>query len=113
MITVYHNSRCGKSREAIEYITSKGLEFKIVEYLKNPISELEIKNLLNLLQIKPFHLVRTKEKIWQENYKNKAFSYKELIKITTKNPILIERPIVVNGKKAIIARPKELINTIL
>ena len=113
MIIVYHNNRCGKSREALEVLANKGLEFQIVEYLKTPLSEIELKNLLNLLQIKPKDLVRTEEKIWQENYKNVAFTEDELVKIILENPILIERPIVINGKKAIIARPKELINTIL
>lgn len=113
MIIVYHNNRCGKSRKALEFLANKGLEFQIVEYLKTPLSEIEIKKFLNLLQIKPKDLVRTKEKIWQENYKNIAFTEDELVKIIFENPILIERPIVINGKKAIIARPKELINTIL
>ena len=113
MLKIYHNSRCGKSREAIEFLTQKGLEFEIVEYLKNPLTLIELQDLIKLLQIKPIDLIRTKEKIWQENFKNKDFSDIELINIIVQNPILIERPIVVNGEKAIIARPKELINNIL
>ncbi|MFY7810162.1 MAG: arsenate reductase (glutaredoxin) [Flavobacterium sp.] len=113
MIIIYHNNRCGKSREALEFLTQKGIEFEIVEYLKNPLTEIELQELIQLLQIKPIDLVRTKEKIWQENYKNIDFTEIELLKIIAENPILIERPIVVNGKKALIARPKELINNIL
>jgi arsenate reductase len=113
MIIIYHNIRCGKSREALEFLTQKGIEFEIVEYLKNPLTEFELQELIQLLQIKPIDLVRTKEKIWQENYKDIDFTEIELLKIIAENPILIERPIVVNGKKALIARPKELINNIL
>ncbi len=113
MLKIYHNSRCGKSREAIEFLTQKGLEFEIVEYLKNSLTLIELQDLIKLLQIKPIDLIRTKEKIWQENFKNKDFSDIELINIIVQNPILIERPIFVNGEKAIIARPKELINNIL
>jgi arsenate reductase len=113
MLKIYHNSRCGKSREAIEFLTQKGLEFEIVEYLKYPLTVIELQELIKLLQIKPIDLIRTKEKIWQENFKNKDFSDIELINIIVQNPILIERPIFVNGEKAIIARPKELINNIL
>jgi arsenate reductase len=113
MLKIYHNSRCGKSREAIEFLTQKGLEFEIVEYLKYPLTVMELQELIKLLHIKPIDLIRIKEKIWQENFKNKDFSYIELINIIVENPILIERPIVVNGEKAIIARPQELINNIL
>ena len=113
MITIYHNNRCGKSREAIEFLTQKGLEFEIVEYLKNPLSVNELQELILLLSIKPIELVRIKENIWVENFKGKTLTDEEIIKILSENPILIERPIVINGEKAIIARPKDLINNII
>jgi arsenate reductase (glutaredoxin) len=113
MIKIYHNNRCGKSRSAINLLKDKDLEFEIVEYLKNPLSEKELHDLINLLEIKPIELVRTKENLWIENFKEKSLSDVEIIKILSENPILIERPIVVNGKKAIIARLTELIENIL
>jgi arsenate reductase len=113
MIKIYHNNRCGTSRKALNFLKDKGLEFEIVEYLKNPLSEKELHDLIDLLQIKPIELVRTKESIWIDNFKGKSFSDAEVVKILAENPILIERPIVVNGNKAIIARPLELILNIL
>ena len=65
------------------------------------------------MNIQPLELVRTKESIWVENYKGKELSDDQIIKAMLENPKLIERPIIVNGNKAIIARPKEKINEIL
>jgi arsenate reductase (glutaredoxin) len=113
MIKIYHNNRCGKSREAVNILKYNGLEFEIEEYLKNPLSEKELHDLINLIEIKPIELVRTKENIWIENFNETTLSDVEIIKILAENPILIERPIVVNGKKAFIARPTELIENIL
>lgn len=113
MITIYHNPRCNKSREGLCEIENLNQSFKIRKYLDEPFTELELKDVIKKLNIKPIELVRTKESIWIENYKGKELSDAQIIKAMLENPKLIERPIIVNGDKAIIARPKEKINEIL
>ncbi len=107
MIQIYHNSRCSKSRQCLSLIENSGKKFEIIKYLENPPTIAELTVLISKLGIEPIDLVRKKEKLWVENYKNKAITPKELIEIMTENPILIERPIVINGNKAVIARPIE------
>jgi len=107
MIQIYHNSRCSKSRQCLSLIENSGKKFEIIKYLENHQTIAELTVLISKLGIEPIDLVRKKEKLWIENYKNKAITPKELIEIMTENPILIERPIVINGNKAVIARPIE------
>lgn len=102
---IYHNPRCKKSRETLQILEEKGADFEIVEYLKNPPSEKELKVVLSKLDIKPEALLRKGEKIFKENYKGKELSDTEWIKAMVENPKLIERPIVIKGDKAIIGRP--------
>jgi len=66
MITIYHNNRCSKSRNALQLIEESGKSFEVVDYLKNPPSEKELKKLINLLGISPIQLVRTNEQIWKD-----------------------------------------------
>ena len=113
MITIYHNPRCGKSRACLTYLETANKSFKIVKYLENPISKEELTEIITKLNIPAIELVRTKEKIWIENYKNKELSDQEIIAAMALHPILIERPIVVNKDKAVIARPLERIHEIL
>ena len=113
MITIYHNTRCKKSREGLQKVEASGKEYKIREYLKEELSEDELKALLEKMNITPIQLVRKNEKIWKENYKNKDLSDKELITVMAKNPKLIERPIVENEKEAVIGRPAEEIDKLL
>lgn len=107
MIQIYHNSRCTKSRECLAFLEETGQEYEVIKYLENIPSFEELKTIIEKLGIKPIELVRQKEKIWIENFKNKAMSDDEVIQAMIMNPILIERPIVINGDKAIIARPIE------
>jgi len=107
MIQIYHNSRCSKSRQCLSLIENSGKKFEVIKYLENPPTISELTNLISKLGIEPIDLVRKKEKLWIENYKNKVLSSIELIEIMSKNPILIERPIVINGNKAVVARPIE------
>lgn len=113
MLQIYHNSRCKKSREGLEILKNSGEEFKIKEYLKEPLREEELKSLLKKLDIVPIQLVRKNEKIWKENYKDKDLSDEELIRIMIKNPKLIERPIVEDEKRAVIGRPPSEIEKLL
>lgn len=113
MIKIYHNPRCGKSREGLSLLEKSGKEFEIVRYLTEVPSYEELKSIINQLGIQPIELVRQKEEIWVSNFKDKKLSDEEIIKIMIKNPILIERPIVINGNKATIGRPPEKILEIL
>jgi arsenate reductase len=113
MITIYHNPRCGKSREGLSLLEKSGKEFEVIQYLKEVPTVEELKSILKLLGISPIELVRQKEEIWVQNFKDKTFSDEEIIKIMVENPILIERPIVINGKTATIGRPPEKILEIL
>ena len=113
MITIYHNPRCTKSREGLCEIENLNQPFEIRKYLDEPFTEKELKEVIKKLNIKPLELVRTKESIWIENYKGKDLTDNQIINALLENPKLIERPIIVNDNKAVIARPKEKINEIL
>lgn len=113
MIQIYHNSRCGKSRECLVFLENSGQKYEIVKYLEDVPSFGELKEIIQKLGIKPIELVRRKEKIWIENFKDKPLTDDEIIQAMISNPILIERPIVVNGDKAVIARPLEKAAAIL
>lgn len=113
MIQIYHNSRCGKSRDCLAFLEDSGKEYKVIKYLENVPTFDELKSIIEKLNIKPIELVRQKEKIWLENFKNNLMSDDEIIQAMVANPILIERPIVINGDKAVIARPLENVKAIL
>ena len=113
MIKIYHNNRCSKSRCGIEILENSGKKFEIVKYLEEVPSEKELIEIINLLGFSPIELVRKNEKIWKENYKGKELSDSEIIKAMLENPKLIERPIIVNGNKAVIGRPTENILSII
>ena len=102
---IYHNSRCSKSRDTLKILEEKNIKYEIIHYLDSPPSTKEIELILKKLKIQPIDLVRKNEKIWKEKYKGKILTNKTIIKILIKNPKLIERPIVINGAKAIIGRP--------
>lgn len=107
MLKIYHNARCSKSREACSILEEKNIPFETIDYLKTPPSQKEIKELLKKLGMKAEEIVRKGEVIYKEKYKNKTFSETEWINILSENPILIERPILVKGDKAVIGRPPE------
>lgn len=112
-IEIYHNTRCSKSRCALDMLNTKGADVVIRDYLKTPPTKKELKDLLAKLGIKASELARKKEPIFLEKFKDKKFTETEWITILTENPILIERPIVVDGYAAIIARPPELLEEFL
>ena len=107
MIKIYHNTRCSKSRDVCTILEKKKVKTEIVEYLKTPPTAAEIKELLKMLGIKAVDLLRKKESVFLDKYAGKNLTEAQWIKAMAQNPILIERPIVVKGKKAIIGRPPE------
>jgi arsenate reductase (glutaredoxin) len=113
MITLFHNPRCGKSREGLAIVEKSGQAFEVVKYLENPLNVKELKELLGKLELKPLDLIRKKETIWVEQFKGKNLTDDEIIVAMAAYPILIERPIVIKGNKAIIVRPTEKILSFL
>ncbi len=113
MIIIYHNPRCRKSRETLEILETKKADYKIIKYLDEPLSAEKLGKIIKILKISPKDLVRTNEKIWKENFKQLEFSDNELIQVMAKYPQLIERPIVINGNKAVIGRPPNRILEII
>ncbi len=113
MIKIYHNPRCSKSREGLAVLENAKVDFEIIKYLNTPPTKTELKAIIKKIGIKPIELVRTKEIIWRENFKDKELSDNEVIEAMISYPKLIERPIIVNGDKAVLARPSELIKDII
>jgi arsenate reductase (glutaredoxin) len=113
-VTIYHNPRCTKSRETLALLKQHGIEPRVIEYLKAPPSALELKNILKKLGFKPHDIVRDTEARYAElGLKDRKISDDELLALIAANPILLQRPIVVNGNKAAIGRPPENVLKIL
>jgi arsenate reductase len=111
--TIYHNNRCSKSREAMCILDEIKVKATIIEYLITPPTEEDIELLLKKLGMKAFDLVRKGETLYKEKFEGKKMTEGQWIKTLAKHPILIERPIVVRGDKAIIARPPERLKELL
>ena len=113
MLTIYHNPRCGKSRECLAFLENSKHDIQVIKYLETKFDFDSLSEILKKLNYKPIDLVRTKEKIWVENFKSKTLSDDEIINAMVDLPVLIERPIVVIGDKAVVARPSEKVNLIV
>ncbi len=111
-VTLYHNPRCRTSRTALALLQKRGVEVKIVEYLKTPPSAAELKRLLQLLGMTPASLLRPKE-AKEAGLTKPGLSDAALIAGMVKHPIAIERPIAVNGNKAALGRPAEKVLEVL
>jgi arsenate reductase len=106
-VTIYHNPRCSKSRDALALLKENGIEPVVVEYLKQPPDKATLKAIVGKLGIKPEQLVRKGEATFKQNFAGKVLTDDEWLDALVTNPILIERPIVVSGTRAIIGRPPE------
>jgi arsenate reductase len=104
---IYHNPRCAKSRETLALIEEKGVKPEIIEYLKELPTKDELKNILSLLGISAAQLIRKGEPVFKEKFKGKTLSEEQWIDAMIENPKLIERPIVIEGNKAVLGRPPE------
>ncbi len=110
---IYHNPRCSKSRQTLQLIKERGVEPEIVRYLDTPPTKEELRELLQKLGLKPEDIVRKKEALYKERYKGKTLSDEEWLEVLSQNPKLIERPIVVEGNKAVLGRPPERVLELL
>ncbi|MBC8408691.1 MAG: arsenate reductase (glutaredoxin) [Rhodobacteraceae bacterium] len=108
---IWHNPKCSKSQQALELVIKGNVFPKIRLYLQEPPSKNEIREVLSILKLNAIDFVRKKK---SQNINPYIQTNEELlIEILTKNPILIERPIVIQGKKALIARPPSLIKSLI
>ena len=113
MIQIYHNSRCGKSRNCVALIEQTKREFEVINYLTNPPTTEELNSIIEKLQIEPIDLVRKKEKIWVDHFRDLNLNQQQIVQAMVENPILIERPIVILGDKAIIGRDLEKVSAFI
>ena len=110
---IYHNPRCSKSRQTKQLCENAGVELEIVEYLKTPPDEVELKELLVKLGLNAHGVIRSKEDVYSQLELSPDSNEEELLAAIIKYPILLERPIVVKGKQALIGRPPENVKQLL
>ena len=113
-ITIYHNPKCGTSRNVLAMIRESGEEPTVIEYLKNPPSEERLRELLNLMQMTPRELLRKKGTPYEElGLDDPKWSDEQLIDFMVVHPVLIERPIVQSPRATRLCRPSELVLDLL
>ncbi len=112
-LTIYHNPKCSKSRETLALLEARGIRPRVVEYLKTPPSAAELSAIVARLGIRPESLVRKGEDIYKAKYAGKTLTDAQWIEAMVRDPVLIERPIVVAGGKAAIGRPPERVLELL
>lgn len=113
-VTIWHNPRCSTSRRVLEIIRNKGIEPHVVEYLKTPPSAKEIKAVLAKAKIGARDLLRKKEPAYRSaGLEDEKLSEAAIIRAMTEEPVLIERPVVLAGRRAVLARPPERVFEVL
>lgn len=110
MIKVLHNNNCSKSRAILEHLDENNVPFEIIDFIENPLSEIEIKTVLKKLNTDVHGLIRKNEVLFKEKFADQELSDDEWIKVLVENPSLIQRPILIKGNVAMIARPIENVN---
>jgi len=118
MILIYHNPDSKESNECIEILETSKHNHEVIKYQDIPLSEEKLGKIIKLLKVSPIELIRTQDKLWQKKFKHLiddgiVFSKRELIDIMIKYPELIERPIIINGEKAVIGKPPKKIFDII
>jgi arsenate reductase (glutaredoxin) len=107
MIKIYHNPRCAKSRDGLNYLREKGISCDVIHYFDNPLTAEDLKRILMKLNLKPFQVVRTQEEMYRKELKGRKFTDEEWITIIVQNPKLLQRPIIEGRYKAVVAVPAE------
>jgi polyphosphate kinase len=113
VMIIYHNPRCAKSRAGLQYLEEKGYEIEVRKYLNDGITGDQLKEIIEKTGKDAFHFVRTNEPDYIAKYKGKKLTNEQWIKVLTENPKLLQRPIVINGNKAVLANPPENIEDIM
>lgn len=112
MVIIYHNNKCSKSRKGLEYLQEKSQSIEIKEYIKQGITKNEIIEILSKLQCSVQDIIRINEPEYKTLIKGKEISDEKLIELIVEHPRLLQRPIVINNEKAVIARPEKTIDSI-
>lgn len=113
MYTIYHNPRCSKSREALQYLIDNNIPHQVVNYINEPLTFEVLESLLDELGMYPFELIRLNEQIWKDEFSEKDMDDNELIYTMIEYPQLMQRPIVSGNGRAVVARPAEKIAEII
>lgn len=104
-LTIWHNKSCSTSRKTLELLQQKTDTITIRDYIKNPPSVAEIKKVLKMMGQKPNYILRKKDKVYLELFADKNLNEEQWLEAMSKHPSIIERPIVIAGEKAYLARP--------
>lgn len=113
-VLLIHNPKCSKSRQAKELLAEKGVAFEVREYLKAPLTKAELTELAKKLGVRPREMLRTKEDAYTaRKLDRESVNDEQILTAMAEEPVLLERPIVVKGSKAVIGRPTEKILDIL
>lgn len=113
-MTILHNPRCSKSREALALLRARGVEPRVVEYLKTPPTAAELEGILQAAGLQPRDLMRKGEDAYRElGIGTRDFTRQELVDLMVRHPVLIERPVVVAGDRAVVGRPPERVLELL
>jgi len=110
---IYHNPRCRKSREALNFLVEEGVDHEVVKYLDAPLNPKELKLILAKLDLKVSDIIRKEEQLYKQKYKGLDFTDDEWLMVLEENPKLMQRPIVVKGSKAAIGRQLENVKNLL
>lgn len=111
--TIYYNPKCGTCRKVKERLEAKGITPKLIEYLKTPPTVADLESILQKMNKNPEAITRFQEDPWQEaNVDPATFPRDQWLKLMVENPILIQRPIVIHGNKAVVARPPEHVDAL-
>lgn len=118
MIVIYHNPESEDSKKCLEILETSKHNHEIIKYKEKPLDEKKLKKILNLLNVPPIELIRTNDMLWIKQFKHLVdsgieFTNEEYIEIMIQYPELIERPIIINGKKAVIGKPAKKIFDII
>lgn len=112
-IRIYYNPRCSKCRDTAALVREHGYNTELIEYLTTPPGKEELRGLLKKLGMKPLELIRTGEAVFKENYAGRTLSDEEWLDALLAHPVLMERPVVVRGNRAVVARPAEKVLALL
>ena len=108
-----HNPRCSKSRAALELVREAGVELPVREYLRDPLSVDELRAIVKALGVRPIEIVRRSEPQFAALGLSADTPDDDVLSAMAEHPILIERPIVVRGGRAVVGRPPETVREIL
>ncbi len=109
MLKVLHNHHCSKSRGLLAFLDERKVDYELINIVHEPLTVLELKTLLKKLNLSVQELIRKNETLFKERFSHQAFSDEDWLYLLSENPSLIQRPIVIKGHQAIIARPLEVV----